>query len=48
MIGPRGYDVIALLAEFDIDLHIAVAGRIPLRVRSEGLTASAQITIGQV
>ena len=28
MTGPRGYDVIALSAEFDIDSHIAVAGRI--------------------
>ena len=35
MTGPRGYDAIALLAEFDIDSHIAVAGRIPLRLRSD-------------
>ena len=32
MTGPRGYDVIALSAEFDIDSHIGVAGRIPLRL----------------
>ena len=36
MTGPRGYDGIALSAEFDIDVHITVAGRIPLRLRHEG------------
>jgi len=46
--GSRGYDVIALLAEFDIDSHIAVAGRIPLILRREGLTFSAEISIGPV
>ena len=40
MTEPRGYDVIALSAEFDIDSHIAVAGRIPLRLCREGLTVS--------
>jgi len=46
--GPRGYDVIALSAEFDIDSHIGVAGRIPLRLRHEGLIVSAEILIGPV
>ena len=46
MTGPRGYDVIALSTEFDIDSHIADAGRIPLRLCSEGLTVSAEISIG--
>ena len=32
MTGPRVYDVIALSTEFDIDSHIADAGRIPLRL----------------
>ena len=48
MTGSRGYDIIVLSTEFDIDLHIAVAGRIPLRLRSEGLTVSAEISIGPV
>ena len=48
MTGPRGYDVIALSAEFDIDSHIGVAGRIPLRLRHEGLIVSAEISIGPV
>ena len=48
MTGPRGYDVIALSAEFDIDLYITVAGRIPLRLRREGLTVSTEISIGPV
>ena len=50
MTGPRGYDVIALSTEFDIDSHIADAGRIPLRLCSEpqGLTVSAEISIGPV
>ena len=48
MTGPRGYDVIALSTEFVIDSQIAVAGRIPLRLRSEGLTVSAEILIGPV
>jgi len=46
--GPRGYDVIALSAEFDIESHIGVAGRIPLRLRHEGLIVSAEISIGPV
>ena len=46
MTGPRGYDVIALSAEFDINVHITVAGRIPLRLCSEGLTVSVEISIG--
>ena len=46
MTGSRGYDIIALSTEFDIDLHIAVAGRIPLILCSEGLTVSAEISIG--
>ena len=45
MTGPRGYDVIALSAEFDIDLHITVVVRIPLRLRREGVTVSAEISI---
>ena len=48
MTGPRGYDVVALSAEFDINMHITVAGRIPLRLRHEGLTVSAEISIGSV
>ena len=36
MTGPRGCNIFALSAEFDIDTHIAVAGRIPLRLRREG------------
>ena len=48
MTGPRGYDVIALSAEFDIDSQIGVAGRIPLRLRHEGLIVSAEISIGPV
>ena len=48
MTGPRGYDVIALSAEFDIDSHIGVARRIPLRLRHEGLIVSAEISIGPV
>ena len=48
MTGPRGYDVIALSAEFDIDLYITVAGRIPLRLRREGLTVLTEIPIGPV
>ena len=48
MTGPRGYDVIALSAEFDIDLYITVAGRIPLRLRRKGLTVSTEISIGSV
>ena len=46
MIGSRGYDIIALSTEFDIDLHIAVAERNPLILCSEGLTVSAEISIG--
>ena len=48
MTEPRGYDVIAHSTEFDIDLHIAVAGRIPLILRREGLTFLAEISIGPV
>ena len=33
MTGPRGCDIFALSAEFDIGTHIAVAVRIPLRLR---------------
>jgi hypothetical protein len=40
--GPRGYDIFALSTEFDIDMHIAVAGRTPLRLRRKGLTDSAE------
>ena len=48
MTGPRGCDIFALSAEFDIDTHIAVVVRIPLRLRREGLTVSAEISIGPV
>ena len=48
MTERRGYDVIALSAEFGIGTHIAVVVRIPLRLRSEGLTVSAEILIGSV
>ena len=48
MTGPRRYDVIVLSAEFDIDLYITVAGRIPLRLRREGLTVSTEISIDPV
>ena len=48
MTGPRGYDVIALSAEFDIDSNIAVTVRIQVRLRREGLTVSAEISIGPV
>jgi hypothetical protein len=44
--GPRVCDIFALSAEFDIVTHIAVAGRIPLRLRREGLTVSVEILIG--
>ena len=48
MTEPRGYDVIALSAEFDIDTNIAVAGWTPLRLRRDRLTVSAEISIGPV
>ena len=46
MTGLRGYDVVALSAEFDINMHITVAGRIPLILCSKGLPVSAEISIG--